>query len=167
LAGHLPCPCAASGAPPAEVLLDNTHARRIAAPPEENRTTKTHALSDDQGRRLRFVLAGGQVTDCRVADHFVFPPIPSYSRIRLTTPTPYAVRSKNPAQSPIFQPGPTALGIAASFLSFTAGAMPSSAHVRTHQGLSPDCDTRYDKNSTNFLAAVSPLLSSTGYESGP
>ncbi|WP_210264229.1 IS5 family transposase [Bradyrhizobium denitrificans] len=73
---------AAAGGPPAEVLIDSTHmkAHRSAgggkggARPQAigisrgGRNSKLHALTDGEGRPLRFLLTGGQVADCRAVD---------------------------------------------------------------------------------------------------
>ncbi|WP_229839352.1 IS5 family transposase [Sphingomonas glacialis] len=72
---------AATGAPPAEVLIDSTHMKahrsagggkggrsRAIGISRGGRNSKLHALTDGQGRPLRFLLTGGNIADCRADD---------------------------------------------------------------------------------------------------
>ncbi|MDG5487391.1 IS5 family transposase [Sphingomonas sp. BGYR3] len=160
---------AAAGGPSAEVLIDSTHmkAHRSAGGGKGGRSfqaigisrggrnSKLHALTDGEGRPLRFLLTGGHVADCRAADVLINDLAPHTIVLEDKAYDSNAIRDLIERQGAVPNIPSKANRRWKSFFSKTLYKGRNAVErmfcrLKDYRRIA----TRYDKLATNFLSAV-------------
>jgi transposase len=118
--------------------------------------SKLHALTDGEGRPLRFLLTGGNVADCRAADVLLDDLAPRTIVLAHKAYDSNAIRDLIERKGAVPNIPSKRTARKAASRARSTKTKRGGAHVLPPQGLSPRrrVATRYDKLATNLLGAI-------------